>query len=97
MILFGAAAPAAAAPATHRIVIDKMKFGPVPANIHVGDTILWVNHDMFRHTATATDRSFDVDLPPSSSRPMIVGRAGTISFYCRFHPGMKGSILSRRK
>ena len=30
---------------TYVIVIDKMKFGPVPAELHVGDTILWLNRD----------------------------------------------------
>ena len=43
----------AAAPRTHVVVIDKMKFGPVPASLRPGDTIIWVNKDMFRHTATA--------------------------------------------
>ena len=38
-----AGAPAAAAPRTHVVVIDKMKFGAVPANLHRGDRIVWVN------------------------------------------------------
>ena len=46
----------------HVVVIDKMKFGAVPRGLHAGDTIIWVNRDIFRHTATAADRSFDVDL-----------------------------------
>ena len=46
-----AAMPAFAADYT--IVIDKMKFGPVPAELHAGDTIIWQNNDIFRHSATA--------------------------------------------
>lgn len=46
------ASPAAAAPRVHTVVIDKLKFGPVPAGIRVGDTILWVNKDFLKHTAT---------------------------------------------
>ena len=33
--------------------MDKMKFLSVPAKVRTGDVILWVNRDMFRHTATA--------------------------------------------
>src|SRR3546814_12873402 len=48
--LLGGAAPA---PRVHSIVIDKMAFGAVPPDVRVGDTILWINKDLFRHTATA--------------------------------------------
>lgn len=84
--------PASAAPRTHTVVIDKMKFGPVPANLHVGDRILWVNKDMFRHTATAKDKSFDVDLQPGSQGVSVVRKAGAISVICRYHPGMKAML-----
>lgn len=88
-------APAAAAPAVHTIVIDKMKFGPVPANLRAGDVILWVNRDLFRHTATARDGSFNIDLQPKASGRTTVSRKGAIPFFCKFHPGMKGVIVSR--
>src|SRR5687767_6206645 len=81
---------AAVAPALHRVVIAKMKFGPVPRNQRVGDTIVWVNQDMFRHTATARDRSFNLDLQPKASAKMVIRRPGTIAFYCIYHPGMTG-------
>jgi plastocyanin len=72
--------------------MDKMKFGSVPANIRRGDTILWVNRDMVRHTATATNKSFDVDLPPKTRKRMTVRAPGAIAFTCRFHPGMRGVL-----
>lgn len=84
---------ALAAPTTHTVVIDKMKFGPVPAKVHVGDTILWVNKDMFQHTATARDGSFNIDLPAGKSGKTIVKHAGTIAFYCKYHPGMTGKLI----
>ena len=55
-------APAAAAPRSFTIVIGKMKFGALPAMVHAGDTIVWDNRDMFRHSATAKG-AFDIDLP----------------------------------
>ena len=95
-VLPGLPTRAAAAPAVHTIVIAKMKFGPVPRNIRVGDTIVWVNRDIFRHTATARDLSFNVDLKPSASARMVVRRAGATAFYCIFHPGMTGQLVAAR-
>ena len=88
--------PAAAAPQTHVIVMDKMKFSSVPANIRRGDTILWVNRDILRHTATATNKTFDVDLPPKTQKRMTVRAIGAILFTCKYHPGMRGVLKVAR-
>lgn len=72
----------------HVITIDKMKFGPAPSGLHVGDTIVWNNIDLVRHTATTRDGSFDIDLPRKSQESMIIQNLGTVEVYCRYHPGM---------
>lgn len=88
------AAPSAhAAPKVHAIVIDKMAFGSPPAEVHAGDVIVWVNRDLFRHTATAKDKSFDVDLAPKAQARTVVKKPGVLSYYCRFHPGMTGKVV----
>jgi plastocyanin len=84
--------PAEAAPKVHTIVMNKMVFGPVPTGIKVGDVILWLNKDLFRHTATARDKSFDVDLAAGKSARTVVRKPGLIGYFCRFHPGMKGQL-----
>jgi plastocyanin len=84
------AGPVAAAQYT--VVLDKMHFGPTPAGLHVGDVIIWQNDDFLRHTATARDGSFDVDLPPHTKASLTLTKAGTIAFYCKFHPGMTGTL-----
>jgi len=84
--------PAEAAPKVHTIVMNKMVFGPAPAGMRAGDVILWVNKDLFRHTATARDKSFDVDLAAGKSARTVVRKAGLISYFCRYHPGMKGQL-----
>jgi plastocyanin len=91
LVLAFAGAPAMAADYT--VVIDKMAFGALPAELHVGDTITWKNDDLFRHTATAKDGSFDVDLPVDSSVAMPLTVAGQWDFICKFHPGMKGTLV----
>jgi plastocyanin len=93
LVLAGLAFAGAAEAADYTIVLDKMKFGPVPAELHPGDTILWQNDDIFRHSATARDKSFDVDLPSKAAVKMVVGAAGTVEFFCKFHPGMKGTLV----
>lgn len=84
--------PAMAASRTHTVVIDKMAFALPAQTIHVGDRIVWVNKDLFRHTATALDKSFDVDLPPGASRVLTLRKAGSIPVSCRYHPGMRAML-----
>jgi plastocyanin len=76
----------------YSVVIENLKFGPLPADLHVGDVIVWQNKDLFRHTATARDDSFDVDLPAGAEGKMTLEHAGTFDFFCRFHPGMTGTL-----
>lgn len=85
------AAPAAGA--DYVIVIDQMAFGALPETLHPGDTITWRNDDLFRHTATARDGSFDLDLPPKTEATLVLEREGEFDFFCRFHPGMIGQLV----
>lgn len=89
------AAPAAPRPATHVIVIDRMRFGAVPGALRVGDTVTWVNRDLFRHTATARDGRFNLDLMPGASASIVLRKAGTVAYSCTFHPGMRGQLVIR--
>lgn len=91
-VLVISAMPAAYAE-DYTIVIDKMKFGPVPATLHPGDTITWRNNDIFRHSATARDKSFDIDLPSKAAVRMEITKAAKVDFFCKFHPGMKGTLV----
>jgi plastocyanin len=88
------ARPISAGPAraqTQRITIDKLAFSPTEIEAKVGDTIEWVNNDAFAHTATVKG-GFDVMLPPKKSGSVVLEKAGTVDYYCRFHPNMKGRI-----
>ncbi|EJC83406.1 hypothetical protein Rleg4DRAFT_6852 [Rhizobium leguminosarum bv. trifolii WSM2297] len=81
-----------AAATEYQVTIAGMKFSAPPAELHVGDVIVWRNDDIFRHTATARDKSFNIDLPPKSEGRMTISRAGAVDFYCRFHPAMTGKL-----
>jgi plastocyanin len=79
------------APRPVTVTIDKLAYGPLPAGLHVGDTIIWVNRDIFRHSVTATGH-FDLDLAAGATGRMNLGRAGLFPFACKYHPGMKGIL-----
>jgi plastocyanin len=87
------AAPASAAPKVSTITLQQMAFGPVPAGLRVGDIIEWVNNDIFVHSATAKDKSFDLELKPKTHVRMTLKKAGAFAFYCRYHPGMMGRLV----
>ena len=76
----------------HVIVIDKMQYGPMPTDVRAGDIIEWTNHDILEHSATARDGHFDVDLKPGTSGRITV-TAGTLAFFCKFHPTMTGTVV----
>lgn len=76
---------------TLRVTIDKIAFSPLEIEAKQGDTIEWINNDVFAHTATVKG-GFEVMLPPKKSGSVIMEKAGTVDYYCRFHPNMKGRI-----
>jgi plastocyanin len=74
------------------IAVDTLGFGPAPADLHVGDVVEWDNPGILEHSATAENASFDVDLPAGGKGRTTLRSAGTIKYYCRFHPGMTGEL-----
>ena len=78
--------------ATIQIVIENLVFSPAEVTAKVGDTIEWVNKDVFAHTATARNGDFDVNQPPKKTVTSVLQKAGTVEYYCRFHPNMKAVL-----
>jgi plastocyanin len=81
---------------TITVTVDKMAFSPADISARVGDTIEWVNKDSFAHTATVKG-GWEVMLPVKKSGSVVVDKAGTIAYICRFHPNMKGTITVTAK
>ena len=76
----------------YTVTMSSMAYGAIPSGLKVGDTINWVNHDTVIHSVTARDHSFDLRLNPGQSGKMTLMKAGTIPFYCLFHPNMRGTM-----
>ncbi len=77
---------------TIQVTIQNLVFSPAEVIAKVGDTIEWVNKDVFVHTATARDGTFDVSIPAKKTGTFVVQKAGEIAYYCRFHPNMTGNL-----
>ena len=78
--------------ATIQIVMDNLVVSPAQVTARVGDTIEWINKDIFAHTATARNGDFDVAMPPKKTVTSVLKKAGTVEYYCRFHPNMKAVL-----
>ena len=78
--------------ATIQITMENLVISPADASAKVGDTIEWTNKDVLAHTATARNGDWDVTLPPKKNGSLILKKAGTVDYYCRFHPNMKATL-----
>ena len=76
---------------TFQVTVDKLDFLPASIKAKVGDTIEWVNKDVFAHTATVRG-DWDVMIPPKKTGSFVLKTSGDVEYYCRFHPNMKGRI-----
>ena len=85
-----AATPAAAE--TIQVTIDKLVFSPATVEAKVGDTIEWVNKDVFAHTATVKG-GWEVMIPPKKTASLTLKAAEAVDYFCRFHPNMKGRLV----
>jgi len=90
-VMLGAIAVPAHA-ATVQITMENLVIAPAEATAKVGDTIEWINKDVFAHTATARNGDFDVTMPPKRAVTSVLKKAGTMEYYCRYHPNMKAVL-----
>jgi plastocyanin len=72
--------------------MENLVISPAEAAAKVGDTIEWINKDILAHTATARNGDFDVALPPNQTVTFALKKAGTVEYYCRYHPNMKAVL-----
>ena len=72
-------------------------FAYCPANVTVaaGAEVVWTNADLAPHTVTYDGPEGVVDsgsMAQGQAWSTRFGRPGTYRYYCRFHPGMTGTI-----
>src|SRR5580700_9751309 len=89
-LMMGASVSAHAA--TIQITMENLVISPAEASAKVGDTIEWINKDVVAHTATARNGDWDVTMPPKKTVTLVLKKAGTVEYYCRFHPNMRAVL-----
>ena len=100
-LLLGAALVAAVGcarrePRAHTVAMRGFAFQPETLTVAQGDTVVWTNEDVVPHTATARDSTWDSGSVPSAATwRLVADRPGVRSYYCVFHPNMRGSIEVR--
>ena len=92
----GATSNAHAKPAVHVVTIEGMQFKPAALTVRRGDRITWVNKDLFPHTATGPNGTFDsTSIAASGSWSFVAAESGTLAYTCAFHPTMKATLTVR--
>lgn len=75
------------------VVIKQMQFDPQALSVKVGGTVEWKNEDIFTHTVTASDGSFDSGpIPPGKSWTRKFTTPGNFDYHCRPHPNMTAQL-----
>jgi plastocyanin len=87
------AAASAPGPVTHTVTIDSMQFHPDDLTVKPGESVVWVNHDAFPHTVTATGGPFDSkEIAAGESWTFTASARGDLAYTCTIHPTMKGML-----
>ena len=81
---------------TVSITIEAMQFHPQELTVQRGDRVVWVNKDLFPHTATAVNKAFDShSIAANASWSYVARKSGEYAYGCTFHPTMKGKLIVR--
>lgn len=91
VLLAASAAPVLAGEVV-KVNIADLAYAPAELTARVGDTVEWMNGDFVDHTATAAGADWDVAVPAGTTARLVLKRAGSFDYICRFHPNMTGKI-----
>jgi plastocyanin len=80
-------------PTTHVVTIENMRFSPEALTVRRGERVVWINKDLFPHTATANTKAFDSrNIEPNASWTYMAGKPGEYAYGCLLHPTMKARL-----
>jgi len=82
--------------AVHIVEMRGLQFQPQRVEVSLGDTVVWVNHDIVPHTSTALDHAWASGLIASdSSWRAVVTQPGVHRYFCTLHTNMRAEIDAR--
>jgi plastocyanin len=78
----------------HTVFIEAMRFTPSVLEVNQGDTIEWINKDLYPHNAVADTGIFrSAEMAAEESWQWRANKRGTISYTCTLHPAMKAKLI----
>lgn len=78
----------------HTAIIKNFEYQPRILTVKLGDTVEWKNEDIFAHTVTAVNKSFDSgSINPGGSWKFVARKTGSFNYFCTFHPNMKAELV----
>ena len=76
-------------PVTKEIAMHGGMYEPDRVTVNKGDTLRFAAHDTM-HSAKTMDGSYDAgDIAQGTEKDVVMGKAGTFVFKCRFHGAMQ--------
>jgi plastocyanin len=82
-----------AQPVSHTITMENMQFQPARLTVKAGDSVVWINKDLFPHTATSKPEAFDSgQIAAGASWTFRTATAGEFPYVCSLHPTMEGTL-----
>ncbi len=80
----------------YTVQIRQMQFQPAELTVGIGDTVVFVNRDLFVHDVTeeVSKAWSSSPMPPGSTWKKIVTEDA--DYYCSIHVVMKGKLLVRK-
>jgi plastocyanin len=83
------------ASAAKAVTIQDYTYRPAAITVPAGTTIAFTNEDTTAHTATSKESGvFESGaIQPGKTGKITLKQTGTFTYYCVFHPFMKGTIV----
>jgi plastocyanin len=80
--------------ASQAVTVQNFAFKPADVTVAKGTTVEFTNEDSTSHTATSSSSgAFDTGtIKPGKTGSITLDEAGTFTYFCSFHPFMKGTI-----
>ncbi len=86
--------PPVSTSANASVTIDNYNFSPPTLTVKKGTTVVWVNHDIAKHTITADSGAFTSEFFGKGEKyTHVFNEVGTFAYHCEPHPYMHGTVV----
>jgi len=76
------------------VTIQNFAFNPQTLTVKVGSKVTWTNQDGIAHTVTFdTGGATSDNLAPGATYEQTFSTAGTLTYHCKIHPIMTGTVM----